>query len=440
MKNFNLPKLEVNRELSYLTIDQVKKALSQNDFDALNQLYYLFINRDLKIAEGVEKRKDKLLSLEWELKNHHPLIEKININDLIKSLQDSIYYGFSVVDIGWETDSGLLIPTEFKKLHPLSLRKWDNTVDEYYYFHEKNSLNEIRLESVKEKILFHNHTKSEHIHTEALAYKIAFYAILKHTAIVYNMQYFDSLAIPPIIVKSSSVDDEKSLNDLIAQLQNLKSNSFGIFNENIEIQTLLKQGTQTDFLSLINYFDNLISLYITGLGIAAEGSKAGSFALSQTSQNRLDEKVKADATILADTITEFLNRYLSYNVSNFQRVEFSFVFESETKVSSPNSGAGTSVPQNQNSGVETSVPQKPTKEKNAKSSTLKPKPLSYQERHLDLNPLTDVKDELNEVYKILKECNSYEEALSKIEKFDNPKMEQTLEQLIFSNHLLGVLE
>jgi len=421
MKNFNLPKLEVNRELSYLTIDQVKKALAGNDFDTLNQLYYLFINRDLKIAEGVEKRKDKLLSLEWELKNHHPLLDEININDLIKSLQDSIYYGYSVVDISWETDSGLLIPTEFKKLHPLSLRKWDNTVDEYYYFYEKNSLNEIKLEDVKEKILFHNHTKSEHIHTEALAYKIAFYAILKHTAIVYNMQYFDSLAIPPIIVKSSSVDDEKSLNDLIAQLQNLKSNSFGIFDENIDIQTLLKQGTQTDFLSLINYFDNLISLYITGLGIAAEGSKAGSYALSQTSQNRLDEKVKADATILADTITEFLNRYLSYNVSNFKRVEFSFVFKED-------------------SGVETSVPQKPTKEKNAKSSILKPKTLSYQERHLELNPLTDVKDELNEVYKILKECNSYEEALSKIEKFDNPKMEQTLEQLIFSNHLLGELE
>ena len=331
MKNFNLPKLEVNQELSYLTIDQVKNALSQNDFDTLNQLYYLFLNRDLKIAEGVEKRKDKLLSLEWEVKNYHPLLDKININNLIKSLQDGIYYGFSVVDISWETESGLLIPKEFKKLHPLSLRKWDNTIDEYYYFYEKNSLNEIKLEDVKEKILFHNHTKSEHIHTEALAYKIAFYAILKHTQIVYNMQYFDSLAIPPIIVKSSSIDDEKSLNDLIAQLQNLKSNSFGIFNENIDIQTLIKQGSQTDFLSTINYFDNLISLYITGLGIAAEGSKAGSYALSQTSQNRLEEKVKADAAILSDTITEFLNRYLSYNVSNFKKVEFRFIFKKDSE-------------------------------------------------------------------------------------------------------------
>lgn len=413
MKNFNLPKLEVNKELNYLTIEQVKQALAKNDFDTLNQLYYLFINRDLKIAEGVEKRKDKLLSLKWEIKNHHPIFDEININDLIKSLSDAIYYGYAIIDIKWETNTGLLIPTEFKKIHPLSLRKWDNTIEEYYYFYEKNSLQEIKLEEVKEKIIFYNHTKSEHIHTEALAYKIAFYAILKHTAIVYNMQYFDSLAIPPIIVKSSSIDDEESLNDLIAQLQNLKSNSFGVFNEDIEIQTLLKQGSQTDFLSLINYFDNLISLYITGLGLGGEGSKSGSFALSQTSQNRLDEKTKADATILADAITQFLNRYLSYNVAQFQKAEFTFIYEEAKSVQH---------------------------EKNAKKTTQTSKPLSYQEHHLELDNLTDVKDELNDVYKIVQECNSYEEALSKIEQFDNPKMEQALERLIFANQLLGEFE
>lgn len=412
MKKFSLPKLEINNAISYLTIEEVKQALAQNDFDRLNQLYYLFISRDLKIAEGVEKRKDAILSLDYKIDNYHKLLDEININDLIKSLLDSIYYGYAVVDIRWDTTTGLLIPTEFKKLHPLSLRKLDNTIDEYYYFYEKNSLQEIKLEEVKEKIIFHNHTKSEHIHTECLAYKIAFYAILKHTAIVYNMQYFDSLAIPPIIVKSSSIDDEKSLNDLIAQLQNLKSNSFGIFNENIDIQTLLKQGSQTDFLSLINYFDNLISLYITGLGLGGEGSKAGSYALSQTSQNRLYEKTKADATILADGITQFLNRYLSYNVAQFQKVEFSFIYD-EDRVQS---------------------------EKNAKKTTQTSKPLSYQEHHLEIESLTDVKDELNDVYKIVKECNSYEEALSKIEQFDNPKMEQALERLIFANQLLGKFE
>ena len=412
MKKFSLPKLDINNAISYLTIEEVKQALAQNDFDRLNQLYYLFISRDLKIAEGVEKRKDAILSLDYKIDNYHKLLDEININDLIKSLLDSIYYGYAVVDIKWDIKDYYLIPTEFKKLHPLSLRKWDNTIDEYYYFYEKNSLKEIKLEEVKEKIIFHNHTKSEHIHTECLAYKIAFYAILKHTAIVYNMQYFDSLAIPPIIVKTDAMDDEETLNDLIAQLQNLKSNSFGIFPQNLNIETLLKQGSQTDFLSLINYFDNLISQYITGLGLSAEGSKSGSYALSQTAQNRLIEKVKADATILNDTITSFLNRYLSYNLKEFKKVKFKFIFKEEEIVI----------------------------EKNKKNSNTNSKPLSYQEHHLELDDLKDVKDELNTVFNIVKESNSYEEALSKIEQFDNPKMEQALERLIFANQLLGELE
>lgn len=413
MKKFNLPKLDINTSISYITIEEVKNALANDDFDSLNQLYYLFINRDLKIAEGIEKRKDKLLSLEWEIKNRHPLLEKISINELIKALLDSIYYGYAIVDIDWEVRDNLLIPSAFKKVHPLALRKWDNTIDEYYYFYEKNTLKEIKLEDVEKRVLFYNHTKSDYIHTEALAYKIAFYAVLKHTAIVYNMQYFDSLAIPPIIVKSSSVDDDKSLSDLISAMQNLKSNSFGIFDKEIDIDTLLKTNSQTDFLSLISYFDNLMSLYITGLGTAAEGSKSGSYALSQTSQNRLEEKVKADAGILQESITLFLNRYLGYNLREHQEVEFVFLFEDTAPT---------------------------TKEANSKGTDTTSKPLSYQEQQLKLDHLTAVKGELNTAYKILEDSSSYEEALSKIEGFDDPELEKALERLIFTNAIVGEIE
>jgi len=68
------------------------------------------------------------------------------------------------------------------------------------------------------------------------------------------------------------------------------------------------------------------------------------------------------------------------------------------------------------------------------------KPLSYQEDQLLNTDLSDIKDELNIVYKIINECNSYEEALSKIEKFDNPKLEEALEKIIFANFFLGMLE
>ena len=451
---YNLPSLMYENDLYFITIEDVKEAIALNDFEKLMNLYYLFYTRDLKIAEGVDKRRDGILALNYKIENSNPFIEKFlkdfNIKRLIKQLSDAIYYGFSVVDVAYYVKDNILYPKP-KKISPLAL-KYDELKEEFYFI-EKNTSKEIYLKEIEDKIIFYNHTGSEKIHNENLAYKIIFYAILKHTAITLNMQYFDSLAIPPLIVKGGG-DDEEKVRELLGQIANLKSNSFGIFPDNITIDSL-KVSNQADFLGLINYFDNLIAHYLTGQGTAADGSKAGSYALSKTTNERLKEKIKADAELIEEEVTKFLNKLIKIN-TNYKEVKFEFIFENEVnkkelsqiiktlndsgyEVDEKYISDTLKIPVKKSSQVQSYKVQENNSQFSILNSQFK-KPLSYQEDQLLNTDLSDIKDELNIVYKILNECNSYEEALSKIEKFDNPKLEEALERIIFANSLLGMLE
>jgi phage gp29-like protein len=444
---YNLPSLLTQQEVYFITINDVKEAIATNDFEKLMNLYYLFLTRDLKIAEGVDKRRDGILALNYKIENTNPFLEKFlkefNIKRLIKMLSDAIYYGFSIIDMAFEIKDNYLYPS-LKKISPLAL-KYDELKEEYYFI-EKNTSKRIYLKTLQ-NIIFYNHTGSEKIHNENLGYKIIFYAILKHTAITLNMQYFDSLAIPPLIVKTSA-DNEEDIKELLVELTNLKSNSFGIFPKDMEIDSL-KVSNQADFLSLINYFDNLISHYITGQGIASDGSKQGSYALSKTTNERLREKIKADAEFIQEEVTKFLNKIIKLN-SNFKEVKFEFIFENEvnkkelTQIIKTLNDSGYEVDEEYISKtLKIPIKKKNKTYRNNSQLILNSqfnKPLTYQEEQLINTDLNDIKEEFNIVYKILNNCSSYEEALQKIEAFDNPKLQQALESIIFANSILGFEE
>ena len=444
---YNLLSLLTQQEVYFITINDVKEAIATNDFEKLMNLYYLFLTRDLKIAEGVDKRRDGILALNYKIENTNPFLEKFlkefNIKRLIKMLSDAIYYGFSIIDMAFEIKDNYLYPS-LKKISPLAL-KYDELKEEYYFI-EKNTSKRIYLKTLQ-NIIFYNHTGSEKIHNENLGYKIIFYAILKHTAITLNMQYFDSLAIPPLIVKTSA-DNEEDIKELLVELTNLKSNSFGIFPKDMEIDSL-KVSNQADFLSLINYFDNLISHYITGQGIASDGSKQGSYALSKTTNERLREKIKADAEFIQEEVTKFLNKIIKLN-SNFKEVKFEFIFENEvnkkelTQIIKTLNDSGYEVDEEYISKtLKIPIKKKNKTYRNNSQLILNSqfnKPLTYQEEQLINTDLNDIKEEFNIVYKILNNCSSYEEALQKIEAFDNPKLQQALESIIFANSILGFEE
>ena len=72
-------------------------------------------------------------------------------------------------------------------------------------------------------------TDSGNIIEKSLIYKVVCIAALKHIAISSYMNYLDSLAVPPLIVKSDATQD-KELSELVLKCAlDLRSNGVGLF-------------------------------------------------------------------------------------------------------------------------------------------------------------------------------------------------------------------
>jgi phage gp29-like protein len=417
-----LPRLDNRTDIKFITIEQVKKTLTNNSFEELMNLYYLFLNRDLKIAEGVEKRRTNILNLEYEIHNSNKFIDDFlkdfDIYRLLHTLSDAIYYGYSLCEIVYDIKDGKVLPKGIKDISPLAVQ-YEEWEDEYFLNdYEFNRTNIKDIDS--RKLIFYRHSSEvNYLQNSSNAYKMLYYAILKHTVMGYNLQYFDSLAVPPLIVTSSDLNDEKKIQELSTQLMSLKSNSFGIFSENEKIDTITVSN-KANFDTTIKYYDNIIAQFLTGGSVISDGSSGGSYSLAQSQERRLMEKTKFDARLIENEVTRFLNQVLSINFESFEKVKFEFIYPTVTK--------------------EEPTQQKEFNSKKANQFNNKDKPLTIQEKQLSNTNLNPIQREFKEALKILQNSSSYEEAVEKIEKLDNPKLEQMLENIIFGSIIEGLSE
>ena len=455
-----LPSITPEREAQFITIDRVKAALASNDFTEIISLFTLFGERDLKIAEGVEKRQNAIVGLTpvinagaKEKKILDALFEQVGHSEWLYALSEGIYYGYAMLELDWTAKEGMLLPQELIH-HTPTLLRYDEKRQEHYI--PAKGEKKLYTEALWPRLMFYKHVKKgDLIQNRALAYKLLYYALLKHITIGYNIQYFDSLSVPPLIIKSAELSDEEQIKALTDALMALKSNSYGIFPGGIDIDSL-QVGSQADFLSLIEYFDSLIAQYLVGATSISDG-KAGSLALAKMQNDRFLEKITFDAKRIAEGYAQVLNTILSLNLPNFTPVTVTLPVQKE---STPEEFAGI-IKKLSDSGYEVDTKQieqklgvkltrstktehnQTTKSYNHTQSAKtegRALPLSIQEQILQEEDLEPLKEEIGAVMEILESCASYEEALIAIEQWDNPKMEEALLRLMTNSEIAGMIE
>jgi len=441
-----------NSDLDFITIEAVKNAISENSFSEIIRLFELFESRDLKIAEGIEKRVNAIVSIKPIIKagaDEQKILDKLfkqtTLSEFLYALSSAIYYGYSLIELDFTIQDGLLLPNGLIHHAPSILN-----ADDKNRLYIKSKDKKLLIDSLKPRLFFYQHTtRGDKIHNRALAYKILYYALLKHSCISLNVQYFDSLAIPPLIAKSQNLSDEDELLSLQSALMSLKSNSFALFSKEIDIDTL-KVGTAADFQKLINYFDNLIAQYIVGATTISDG-KSGSYALAKIQNERFLEKVSFDAARIEEGLEALLNSILSLNLNNFTPVKVTLPI---SKKSSPTEFA-TIVEKLYKAGYEVDekdiskelgfkvTKQKTTqvlnKELNTKAVA---KPLDIVSANIEQNDLQKAESSLlNRFIKTLNSCNSYEEAyaiLAKDRDIDTVALEDLLSRYISNGVILGL--
>ena len=311
-----------------ISIEQIKATLEEEDFSKLQSLFFVMM-RDLKIASAVLTRQQQLAGLSFSVESDNQAFvdwinersNKIKLPSLINSLSTGIYCGVSLIDVSYELFDGMLKPN-FNLVSPRYLHahkdKLLKTTAQHLYI--KKDDKKLFINSFdKDKVIFHKHAIDIGEITDfSLASKLVWYFSLKHIVLAHNLQYFDHVATPPLVAKSDGDSD-----DVVESLYDLKSASVGVFGKD-DIIEYLKIGNQAQFLEFIEYIDRQIATLILGNTLSTGEGKNGSRSQSEVHEQRQKEILRFDASLIEQTVEDYLNRLEALNFATPKGVKFSF--------------------------------------------------------------------------------------------------------------------
>ena len=159
--------------------------------------------------------------------------------------------------------------------------------------------------------------------------KIVSLASLKHVTITRYMQYLDSFAVPPLIIKSDALNSKETSDLLLKSALNLRSNGVGLFSLNDILEVLHGNVDKGTFLEFIRYCDECLSKIITGQVLAGNSVQNGTQALGLVHEGIARNILEYDASILSENLIALLMKILELNFAKV--APFSFSIDTNTE-------------------------------------------------------------------------------------------------------------
>ncbi|ANV98773.1 hypothetical protein BBW65_07060 [Helicobacter enhydrae] len=193
-----------------------------------------------------------------------------------------------------------------------------------------NSGAKIYLKDRSDVWLIYHPTDSGDLLKSSLMHKVCIIASLKASVVSKNMLFFDSLSIPPLIIRSDAINDEENAKEILESALELRSNGVALFAQNDILELLSSPQDKGNFLEFIRYCDECISKVITGQVLAGNSTLNGTQALGKVHEKIMQGISEHDSLLLGESVQNLIELTLSLNFSN--PAPFSFGFDSNTEI------------------------------------------------------------------------------------------------------------
>ncbi|WP_163499860.1 phage portal protein family protein, partial [Helicobacter suis] len=253
-----------------LSYELIKNALQSERFEEITKVGRYFLRFDPQVSAEVYKRRllvarlpVVLESSDLKLQEAFNKIQKHGWYHFVFSMTDALFFGCAYFFRGYKNGGLDYSPIDVKYLNCD-----DNGVFVY---------------SGSQRIYLDNRTdvlKVGQMDTfNSVCYRVLSIAALKFVAMSKYMTYLENLSVPPLILKSDGFDDDKELNKLLDNLEDLRAASIGIFSKDDILELLNGNVDQGAFLEFLRYCDECISKVISGQVLASNAVNKGTQAL-----------------------------------------------------------------------------------------------------------------------------------------------------------------
>lgn len=233
------------------------------------------------------------------------LLKNPETPELYFDLLDGLGKGFSVVEIIWDTKTGLFIPNEYK---------W---VDPRHLVLDKEDLNTINLlddndegfSPLKEYgyVIHKPRTKSGHFIRNGLARLVAVMHMLKSYTVKDWWSFAEMFGMPIRIGKYHSNASDGDIRTLINAIASIASDAGAVIPESMQIEmieTSKGKGGETLFENMVGWADAQISKAVLGQTMTTDNGSSQSQATVHNEVRK--DIIKWDARQLAMTLNQYL--------------------------------------------------------------------------------------------------------------------------------------
>ena len=392
------------------------------------------IESDPTVISAVSIRKSATLKKELSLDCEDELIKKELENSLSYEFRtqvlDTVLQGFSVFELNWYEKEFLYFPTLVERDYRMFSVKDDSLI-----------FDDVIVDEYK-AIYLTSRAKFNSALGRPLYNTLFWLRKFKAASLEFWVEFLERFGSPWVVGKTDGDKDT-----LAGELYNMLGGDIAVVDENDSID-LKVPSDKGAFKELLSYIDNQIWQSIIGSNLTAH-VEGGSHAAAKTHKEVSEDISMSDSNLLTTAIGEVIQKFKKLN-----HIEKEITFKLKDK-DDPNIELA-----KRDATLKSILPNgyefeadylaktykidiTKAKEVSAKlipNKATQPKPLTYQEEQLLNFDMKDIKDEFEEVYKIVQNVGSYEEALKKIEEWDNPSFEKALESIIFANGVLSELE
>lgn len=260
---------------------------------------YENIITDAHLSSIIQSRKHKVLSKEFKIvntvdfkedKTKTEIFESKWFYDFISYSLDSIFYGFSLIQLGNIIDG-----------------KFDiSIVDRRHVIPDKSMV--VPYPSSLEGVNFNDPKIIDWIVPVGsrldlgVLLKVADLVLFKKMCLSAFAQFTELFGVP---IRVGKVSNTQNKSDMVNMLKNMGSASWGVFDKDDSIEVLQMTGTNGDvFEQFLNYIDKSISKAIAGQTMTSDNGSSKSQA--EVHENTFDQIIEADMKMIQFTINDLL--------------------------------------------------------------------------------------------------------------------------------------
>lgn len=300
------------------------------------------VERDSQAYALLQKRRLAVLSKEWRIEpaSEDPLdvkaadivrqqIKGLKFNKLCDGLLDANLKGFAVGEIMWEVIGSEIVA---KNVIMRDQARFVFGIENELRLLTRN--NPSKGEELPEnKFITHTFgSKHDNPYGIGLGNKLYWLVFFKRKGTSFWLVYSEKFGNPTTVGKYGKGTNDEEKRTLMNAMRSMSNDSAVTIPENMAIELLeaKRSGSFETYERLCAYMDKQMSIAVLGETMTTDVGNAGSRAAGQVHNDIRLEIIKADTTILAETLEDQLFRpIVEYNVPNANVPQIIFEVDEE---------------------------------------------------------------------------------------------------------------